>query len=217
MKTYITRPAGMEIGLKYVALFAAVLTLLTAFTMPAASADFKKLSLIFLDVELTPEETSQLKDRIEANFNLTVHTEKKSSELIAKALVEQRGQYDAAVIVAEDRIFSAQPETYSLAFTNKDIFVAPYNFLLSHSDMPRMRTVISTYRLSIPPSANSTPAQIKIDRLYKLLLRRIGALSGLQSDGCAMAFSNSLAELDQVPASYCDEDAATLRGLKILK
>jgi predicted Zn-dependent protease len=192
--------------------------LLVTGCFPTPQKNFESLGLVFLHKDITQSELQALVKRIESSFYLTVTAREESPDFMEAAFVKERNQYDAAKILENDALFEKQkPGEYLLLFTDKDIFEGETNFLLSHSDMIKRRTIISTYRLGIKNSALPAGTQVRVDRLYKILLRRIGAASNLWSDQCVMAFSNSLEELDQRPDTYCEEDAATLRKIKLLK
>jgi predicted Zn-dependent protease len=55
------------------------------------------------------------------------------------------------------------------------------------------------------------------DRIYKLMLKSIALLAGLNSEGCVMMFPRSLDELDQKPAEFCPNDKAALIAAGVLK
>ncbi len=54
-------------------------------------------------------------------------------------------------------------------------------------------------------------------RAYKLMLKSIGRMSGLQGDGCVLTRSRDVAELDVKSSEFCPPDRAALVAAKVLK
>lgn len=79
--------------------------------------------------------------------------------------------------------------------------------------------VMSTIRLvpAAPGMTRKRVSDITATRLYKLMLKSVAYLSGLDSDGCIMRFPSSLAELDAKSDEFCPEDHARLVEARILK
>lgn len=79
--------------------------------------------------------------------------------------------------------------------------------------------VMSTIRL-IPAEPGLTRKRISditALRLYKLMLKSVAYLSGLDSDGCIMKFPKSLPELDAKSDEFCPEDRDRLVAARVLK
>jgi len=54
-------------------------------------------------------------------------------------------------------------------------------------------------------------------RVYKLMLKSIGRMSGLRSDGCVLLLSRSVEEIDTKASEFCPPDRAALVAAKVLK
>jgi predicted Zn-dependent protease len=53
-------------------------------------------------------------------------------------------------------------------------------------------------------------------RVYKLVLKSIGRMSGLHGDGCVLKFSSNLEEVDSKSAEFCPQDRTALVAAKVL-
>ncbi len=95
---------------------------------------------------------------------------------------------------------------FLLVVVSGDAYVPDLNFVFGLAS-PQLRVAsIYTKRIRTNPSRY-------VERLLKLAMHELGHLLGLGHcrNECVMRFSNSLAELDEKPASFCEECISRLR------
>ena len=97
-----------------------------------------------------------------------------------------------------------------------------YAFASSYANpaTPYYVGIVSTARLeaSGPQPQGQQPANVTALRAYKLILKSIARLAGLNSpDRCILDFPRSLPELDQKSSEFCAEDREILVSAGILK
>jgi predicted Zn-dependent protease len=119
---------------------------------------------------------------------------------------------------------NADARTFSYLLEPYDLKGEPYRFVFATSfgnETTRYHVgIISTARLDTgdPLVPHQEGAEQTALRAYKLVLKSIARLSGYgSSDGCILAFPNSLAQLDQKPAQFCPADRAALVEAGVLK
>ncbi|MCE4620687.1 MAG: archaemetzincin family Zn-dependent metalloprotease [Desulfurococcales archaeon] len=95
---------------------------------------------------------------------------------------------------------------FLLIVVSGDAYVPGLNFVFGLAS-PQLK-VASIYTRRIREDPNRY-----MERLLKLAMHELGHLLGLGHchNRCVMKFSNSLAELDEKPASFCDECTSKLR------
>ena len=118
--------------------------------------------------------------------------------------MERRGQYDAACIL--DRILR-YPGFRVLGIVSGDIAIREYNFLLGLAASPGRGAIVSTFRL------RTTNPEVYFSRLLKEAMHELGHTFGLGhcDNNCVMRFSNTIFDVDNKPARFCDECASKIK------
>lgn len=112
----------------------------------------------------------------------------------------------------------ATPFRYFLL--DHDLKSEPFNYVFAETyHAPWNLGVLSVARL-VPDGAKLSRKQITETtqfRVYKLMLKSVARLSGLQGDGCVLAFPRSLEELDRKSPEFCPDDKAALVAARVIK
>jgi predicted Zn-dependent protease len=101
-----------------------------------------------------------------------------------------------------------------------DLKVQPFRYVFAETYLaPYDTSVMSTIRLQPRDTRLSRKevADLTQERLYKLMLKAIARMAGLEGEGCILAFPRSLQELDRKSSEFCDDDRAALIDAGILK
>lgn len=172
---------------------------------------FRSIRLEVVNGALTDKELGDLHRRL-ASTLLAPISESKINVSLDTAYGRYRSQYNAGMIIDMKAIFPHHKAgEYIVAFTPVDIYDLGYGFLFADTRyLPFKRTVFGLVRLKADPGSEDVPKAL-VDRIYKLLLRRVGMIVGLDSSCGPMNFPNSLAVLDSASAQYCMSDAFILR------
>jgi predicted Zn-dependent protease len=101
-----------------------------------------------------------------------------------------------------------------------DLGSKPLNYVFAETyGGPYNLSVISVARLA-PDGTRLTrkqAAETTERRVYKLMLKSVAIMSGLDGTGCVMMFPRSLNELNLKSAEYCPEDRVALVAARVLK
>ena len=109
---------------------------------------------------------------------------------------------------------------FSFFVLEEDLGSKPLNYVFAETyGGPYNLSVVSVARLA-PDGIRLTRKQVAETterRVYRLMLKAVGVLSGLKSEGCVMSFPRSLHELDLKSAEYCPEDRIALVAARVLR
>ena len=138
-------------------------------------------------------------------------------------LRETRTQFSPRKIVGRFAAMTAsESETvrpFRYLIVDQDLKVPDLNYVFAETYRPPL-SVISVTRLAptVDPQVEKRAAEmITLPRVYKLMLKSVAAMAGLQGTGCVMMFPRSLPELDAKPSEYCTDDRAALVAAKVIK
>lgn len=121
----------------------------------------------------------------------------------------------AAMTAGESEM--ARPFRYLIL--DHDLKVPSLDYVFAETYTPPI-SVISVVRLAptVEPHVYKKAAEtITLPRVYKLMLKSVAIMAGLESNGCVMSFPRSLPELDAKPSEYCPNDRAALVAAKVIK
>lgn len=152
---------------------------------------------------------------MQALFAIKIKTDRTENLPIQQAFVPKRRQYDAAKIIESPEIKRPGFHNYYIYLIKNDIYHGEdNNFYFAWSNHDKRITILSLYRLSAQTGENN-PLR---DRVYKLVLRRIGKIYGTAPEECGvMRYSNSLYALDERYPYYCKEDVTRLKKFGVLR
>lgn len=171
----------------------------------------ENIEIIALNNAVPKNVTDAVARKLMDQYRIPVHVLRYKAD-ISSAYVESRQQYDGKKLLNILEL-PRQKNTYVIYVIDGDIYTTGYNFLFAHTDFKSHETVISMNRF-IDQNKGS---DITIERLNKLLMRRIGFAYGLESNECVMYFAPTLEEFDQMEAAYCPQDKNFLETRGILK
>jgi predicted Zn-dependent protease len=144
---------------------------------------------------------------------------------LTEDLLETPSQFSARKIVARvaqvptDSAGQTMPFRYFLLDRDlKGPSGGRYSFIESYH-APWNAGVLSVMRLA--PTEKELGRDYIADatqrRAYKLLMKSIGRMSGLRSDGCVLKQSHSVEELDAKSSEFCPQDREALVAAAVLK
>ena len=110
--------------------------------------------------------------------------------------------------------------TFHVLLLPYDLKVAELNYVFAETYMaPNFVAIMSTIRLTPhdPALSRKQVSDTTGERLYKLLLKSVARMAGLDGNGCVLAFPRSLDELDAKSAEFCPADRAALVQAGVLK
>jgi predicted Zn-dependent protease len=171
----------------------------------------ENIEIIALNNAVTKDVTNAVAKKLSDQYSIPVHVLRYKANLTS-AYVAERQQYDGKKLLGILEL-PRQKNTYVIYIIDGDIYTTGYNFLFAHTDFKSHETVISMSRFK----DEHKDSNISIERLNKLLMRRIGFAYGLESNECVMYFAPSLEEFDKVEATYCPQDKAFLERRGVLK
>jgi predicted Zn-dependent protease len=137
-------------------------------------------------------------------------------------LLESRTQFSPRKIVrkfaAATASESEQARPFRYLILDHDLKVPELNYVFAETYTPPI-SVISVRRLApnVEPWVVKKAAEITLHRVYKLMLKSVAVMAGLQSGGCVMMFPRSLPDLDAKPSEYCPNDRAALVASRVIK
>ena len=200
-----------------------------------------KIWIIDADNVLSESELSDVQKNLQSLFWIEIKTRRNASLPFDQTYNKLRHQNEAHALIQSDLTPKPQNNDYYIYLINRDIYAGEENsFYFAWTEYQQRTTILSLYRLKSQADKDSS---LK-DRVYKILLRRIGKLYGAGIDhGCkdfkfaakvftgrgerlpakclkecgVMKYSNSIGELDALYPFYCGEDIKYLQGIKVLK
>ena len=138
-------------------------------------------------------------------------------------LLESGTQYSPRKIVQRFAAATAGeselPNPFRYLILDHDLKVPQLNYVFAETYRPPL-SVISVTRLAPnvePYVAKRAAVEITLPRVYKLMLKSVAAMAGLQGTGCVMMVPRSVGELDAKPSEYCPDDRAALVAAKVIK
>lgn len=170
-----------------------------------------KIQIIALNNPVPKEITDSLARKLSEQYAVPVPVARYETD-ISGAFVKERNQYEGKKLL-DSLDLPFKEKTYAIYIIKDDLYNDPYNFLFAYTNYKEHETVISTARFM----DMGTDPSLALERLNKIMMRRIGFVYGLKSDDCIMKFSNSLDELDKAAPAYCQNDADYLKSIAVLK
>ena len=167
------------------------------------------IQIIVLNNTVSSKVTENLSVKLSEQYKIPVHVARYQANIDA-AFVKNRNQFDGKKLLKMLEL-PVNNKTYTIYVIEGDIYTEGYNYLFAHTDFKSHETVISVHRF-VDETLDET---IVVDRLNKLLMRRIDFAYGLASNKCVMYFANDLNEFDKMKATYCaeDKDFLEMRGI----
>ncbi len=101
-----------------------------------------------------------------------------------------------------------------------DLKSEPWRYVFAETYMGSISISIQSVIRLVPAEpglSRKRVSDVTGDRLYKLMLKAIGRMSGLQGEGCVLAFPRSLEELDMKSPEFCPAHRAAMVQAGILK
>jgi predicted Zn-dependent protease len=101
-----------------------------------------------------------------------------------------------------------------------DLKSAPFHYVFAETyRAPYFVGVQSTIRLEPrdPTMSRKQISDLTSLRLYKLMIKAVARMAGLQGEGCILAFPRSLDELDRKSDAFCPDDREAMVAAGILK
>lgn len=95
-----------------------------------------------------------------------------------------------------------------------------YAFAWTYHHATRLLGIVSTARIEAKPTSGNfrQPANVTAARAYKLILKSVGRLAGLENnDSCLLNLSSTVADLDQKSREFCPDDRDRLVAAGVLK
>ncbi len=153
----------------------------------------KKINIVIIG-HVPPAEAEQYREIVESIFRYPAEIYARIS-YPEKCYVSERGQYDAACILA--KLFE-YPGFRVLGITDVDMFVNGTNFVLGLAARNEQCALVSTYRLRSAP-------HLFFERMKKEIMHELGHTFGLLhcKNGCVMQFSSTVFDTDNKPAQFC--------------
>jgi predicted Zn-dependent protease len=134
-----------------------------------------------------------------------------------------RNQFDprrVAAPFAQATTPAADERIFRFLLLPYDLKSGTFNYVFAETYMaPYFISVQSIIRLLPEDKTMSRKkiADITSIRLYKLMLKAVARMAGLQGDGCILAFPRSLDELDAKSDEFCPDDKAALIAAGVVK
>ncbi len=123
-----------------------------------------------------------------------------------------RRQYSADALLAA---LPAEPGERILGISDRDLYVPRLNFVFGQADPPTRRAVVGLPRLREEFYGRRGNPVLFLDRAAKEAVHELGhthALPHCPNRRCVMSFSNTLADTDYKPKTFCDQCHALLNG-----
>ena len=127
----------------------------------------------------------------------------------------REGQYDYRILMSmiSSQLHPGNGETSTLGFTSEDIYADKMNFIFgAASALGGATGLFSVYRLG-NPETDQKEWQLCLKRLMKLASHEFAHMRGLEhctTHSCNMQGGNSMAEMDELPLTFCAKDMAKI-------
>lgn len=134
---------------------------------------------------------------------LTIHTEELA--VPEGSYVQNRGQYKAHSFL-EMLGALVPPKTHALGLVDLDLFVPDLNFIFGTAEFGG-NAIVALPRLRQSFYGLPDDASLFFHRMVKEVCHELGHVLGLRhcANYCVMRFSNSLADTDDKPESFCND------------
>lgn len=122
------------------------------------------------------------------------------------ALLANRGQYDAGIILKELEQGPGAP--LRLGLTTVDLCLPFLDYVFGEAQVGGRAAVVSLHRLSRGQGGTTVPREVMLERLAKVALHEMAHVLGLthcRVRNCLMSFSESLARIDRIELSMCPD------------
>lgn len=129
------------------------------------------------------------------------------------ALITERGQYDARLLMGELREYSSSLGVRLIGITERDLCNLILDYVFGEAQLEGNVALCSAFRLRENGGKGVEPERVQ-KRLCKVILHELGHLFGLDHcprDHCAMREDRCVADIDRKEALYCP---ACLDGLR---
>lgn len=120
---------------------------------------------------------------------------------------EQRGQYDASLLLPSLKEHGLSEHTKLLGIVNVDIYIPELNYVFGLADISSDKAIISLARLRQEFYGLPCNELLFLDRTIKEAVHELGHIFGLQhcnNANCVMYFSNSLHDTDVKSRNFCE-------------
>ncbi|MDI6819458.1 MAG: archaemetzincin family Zn-dependent metalloprotease [Candidatus Hodarchaeaceae archaeon] len=127
-------------------------------------------------------------------------------ELPVAAYDPHRMQYRADIVL-ERVLHTARGEGKVLALTDVDLYVPRLNFVFGQAQCPGTVALVSLRRLDPAFYGEPSDYELLLKRATKEAVHELGHTFGLNhcsALGCVMTFSNSIFEVDEKKAKFCE-------------
>lgn len=164
--------------------------------------------------ELTPHDAEVLREVIQQEFPAIKVTVESGIAFPARAYHRERDQYNAESVLSALERRAPDRSIRVVGATDANIFTWGTNFVFT-AGRPHGRAIcISLYYLTARDEALTRL------RYRKVIMRGLGLTFGFETArdrSCAMAYSNSLEELDQKGTRWCGSEAEMIQKIEGLK
>ncbi len=168
---------------------------------------------------------NKLKKRLEISFkefNITFDSQIKMLSLENSEYDKERDQYHALKLLTKIKLFFQDKRNFRiLGIIDYDIYANSYNFLFGQAESPKLGNLrqlvvalISITRLRESFYRRLENEYLFEQRILKEAIHELGHTFGLPHchKFCIMRFSNSLADTDYKPSSFCNSCLQSLRN-----
>lgn len=121
-----------------------------------------------------------------------------------EALVANRGQYDARVVLEE--LAKGVGAPFRLGVTAVDLCLPFLDYVFGEAQVGGRAAVVSLARLGGGRGAAGVPREVMLERLAKVALHETAHLLGIthcRAAGCLMSFSETLERIDRISLAMC--------------
>lgn len=174
------------------------------------------MSIVILPLlNVSDQILSDLKDELGNTFLTKVRVERPLISLPDDTYDQERGQYDADILVpyleSQSKVFSDEK---ILAVGNIDLFLGDMNYIFGVAQKGGRLCVISLYRLDQRFYGKQSSYNKLKERAIKEAVHEIGHCYGLEhckDRGCVMTFSTNIMSVDSKARTFCESCREDLR------